>query len=120
MGGKRIRTGKVHSRGVVVDSSTLSLISALEGVGGQRHAPSALYPWERPRTPCIGGWVVPRAGLDGCGESSPATGIRSLDCPASSESLYRLRYPGPLSSLGGPGSILVRINAGFMVNKVPL
>ena len=29
--------------------------------------PPPLYPRERPGTPCIGGWVGPRAGLDGCG-----------------------------------------------------
>jgi hypothetical protein len=47
--------------------------SALEG-GGQRYAPAAIYPLERPGTRCIGGWVAPRAGLDRCGESRP-TGI---------------------------------------------
>jgi hypothetical protein len=36
------------------------------GVGGQRHAPAAL-----PATNCTGGWVGPRAGLDGCGKSRP-------------------------------------------------
>jgi len=34
------------------------------GVGGQRHA-LATYPWERPGTHCIGGWVGLRASLDG-------------------------------------------------------
>jgi len=48
-------------------NSTLSLTSALDGVGGQRHAPTAL-PRERPGTHCIGGWVDPRAGQDGCGK----------------------------------------------------
>ena len=43
----------------------------------------------------IGGWVVPGAGLDGCGKSRPPTGIRSTDRPARSESLYRLSYRGP-------------------------
>ena len=38
-----------------------------------------LYPRERPGTHCIGGWVGPRAGLDGCGKSRPPTGIRSSD-----------------------------------------
>ena len=37
---------------------------ALEGVRGQRHAPAALYPRERPGTHCTGGWVGPRTGLD--------------------------------------------------------
>jgi len=33
--------------------------------------PWSLYPWDRPGTHCIGGWVGPRAGLDGCGKSRP-------------------------------------------------
>ena len=32
---------------------------------GQQHAPAALYSRERPGTLCTGGWVGPRAGLDG-------------------------------------------------------
>jgi hypothetical protein len=36
-------------------------------VGGQRHNPSNFYPKERPGAHCIGGWVVPRVVLDGCG-----------------------------------------------------
>ena len=55
-----------------------------------------LYPWERPGTHCIGGWVGPRAGLDGCGKSRPHRDSIS-DRPARSESLYRLSYPGPFS-----------------------
>ena len=43
----------------------------LKGVRGQRHAPAALYPRERPGTHCTGGWLVPRAGLDRCGKSRP-------------------------------------------------
>jgi len=48
---------------------------ALEGVRGQRHAPAALYPRERPGTHCTGGWVGPRAGLDRCGKSRPPPGF---------------------------------------------
>ena len=33
--------------------------------------PRPLYPRERPGTHCIGGWMGPRAGLDGCGKSRP-------------------------------------------------
>ena len=52
--------------------------------------PRPLYPWEkRQGTHFIGGWVGPRAGLDGCGKSAP-TGIWSPDHPIRSESLYRL------------------------------
>jgi len=39
----------------------------------------------------IGGWVGPRAGLDGCRNSRP-TGLRSPDGRALIQSLY---YPGP-------------------------
>ena len=39
------------------------------GVGGQRHASAALPPGKRPGAHCIGDWVGPRAGLDGCGKS---------------------------------------------------
>jgi hypothetical protein len=33
--------------------------------------PRPLYPRERPGTHCIGGWVGPGTGLDGCGEARP-------------------------------------------------
>ena len=33
--------------------------------------PRPLYPGERYGTHCTGGWVGPRAGLDGCGKSCP-------------------------------------------------
>jgi len=46
-------------------SSILSLTSALDGVGVQRHAPAALPPGNRPDTHSTGDWVGPRAGLDG-------------------------------------------------------
>jgi len=55
-------------------------------VRGQRYAPAAHYPRERPGTHCTGGWVGLRAGLEWCGKFHP-TGIRSPDRPA------RLRYP---------------------------
>ena len=41
------------------------------GLGGQRHAPVALPSGKRPGTNCIGSWVSPTAGLDGCGKSRP-------------------------------------------------
>ena len=44
-------------------------------MGGQRHAPAALPPGERPGTHCICGWVGTTAGLDGCGKSRPPPGI---------------------------------------------
>jgi hypothetical protein len=36
-------------------SSTPSITSALNGVGGQRHAPAATHPGKRLGTHCIGG-----------------------------------------------------------------
>jgi len=48
--------------------------------------PRPLYPPEGPGTHCIGGWMGPRAGLDGAENLTP-TGIRSPDRLARSESL---------------------------------
>jgi hypothetical protein len=44
-------------------------------VRGQRHAPAALYPRERPGIHCTGGGVGPRAYLDRCGKSRPPPGF---------------------------------------------
>jgi hypothetical protein len=59
---------------------------------GQRHAPAAFYPLERPGTHCRGNWVGPRAGLDRCGKSRLHRDSIP-DRPARSQSLYRLGYP---------------------------
>ena len=75
-------------------SSTLSLTSALDWWWVVNATPWPFYSRERPGTLCIGRWVVPMAGLDGCGNLAP-TGIRSPDRPSPSQSLYRLSYPGP-------------------------
>jgi hypothetical protein len=58
-----------------------------------------LYPEERgPCTHCIGGWVNPRASLDDVEKRKflilLGLELRPLGCPARSQSLYRLRYPG--------------------------
>ena len=37
--------------------------------------PRLLYPREILGTHCIGGWVDPRAGLDGCGKSGLSPGF---------------------------------------------
>ena len=68
------------------------MTSALDGGGWLAPRPFCLYPRERPATRCTGGWVGSRTGLDRCGKSFP-NGIRSLDLPVRSESLYRPRYP---------------------------
>ena len=46
--------------------------------------PRPLYPRERSGTHCIGGWLGPRARVDGCGKSFPHR-----------DSIPGLRYPGP-------------------------
>jgi hypothetical protein len=66
----KLKLGHEGPEGEQRYSSTLSLTSALDGVGGQRHVLAAL-PRERPGTHCMGGWVGPRASLDGCGKSHP-------------------------------------------------
>jgi len=54
-------------------------------VGGQRHAPTALYARERHGTHCIGGWLGRRAGLDGCVKSRhpPELNPRTVQAVAS-------------------------------------
>jgi hypothetical protein len=56
------------------------------GVGRQRHA-WPLYPRGKcPGIHCIGGWVGPRVGLEGCGKSRPPPGLdpRTVQPEASS------------------------------------
>jgi len=57
------------------------------GMGGWRHAPS-VFAREWPCIYCLGGCVCPTVG------KIASTGIRSLDRPARSESLYWLDHPG--------------------------
>jgi hypothetical protein len=68
--------GKIHPRtgheGPEVQQSysfTLSLTSALDRGWVVNATPRTLYPRDRPGTQCVGGWMCPRAGLDGCGKS---------------------------------------------------
>jgi hypothetical protein len=96
-------TGKGHPRTThkVPDgqnyNSTVSLTSALDGVGGQRHASMALASRKKPFTHFIGGWVGPRAGLDGCGKKcSHWDSIPRLSTPlrfAIPTELFRLKTP---------------------------
>jgi len=55
-------------------------------MNGEQHAPAALPLGKRHGTHCTGGWVGPRAILDGV-ENLVTTRIRSPDCPAHSELL---------------------------------
>jgi len=74
--------------------STLSLTSALDGVDGQRHAPTALPPGKT-RYPLYWRLGGPQGRSGRVRKISPPTGIRSPNRSARSESLYRLSYPGP-------------------------
>ena len=64
-------------------------------MSGQQDALAALYPRERPGTHFTGGWVGPRAALEGRKNSSPP----GFDPGPSSPSLYRLSYPAHKLSL---------------------
>jgi hypothetical protein len=77
------RTGHEGPGGKWMCSSTLSLTWALNGVGGQGHAPATL-PRERSGTHCIGGWVAPRCCSGRVRKIFSPTGIRSTDRPARS------------------------------------
>jgi hypothetical protein len=54
--------------------------------------PRPLHPRKRPGTHCVGGWVFPRAGLDGRGKSRP-----QQDAIPGPSSPYGVAIPTPLS-----------------------
>jgi hypothetical protein len=63
-----------------------------------------LYSRERHGTHCIGGWVAPGPVWTGAKNLAP-NGIRSPDCPARSESPYRMSYGAeedPVRNIYGP------------------
>jgi len=68
------------------------MIKALEGVRGQRHAPTALCPGKDPVSIVQEHWWAPGPVWTVAQNLAP-TGIRFPDRPARSQSLYRLRYP---------------------------
>jgi len=55
--------------------------SGTKGVSGQQHASAALYTRERTGTHFTGGWVGPRAGLDGRNISPPPGFDPGPSCP---------------------------------------
>ena len=63
-------------------------------MNGQQHAPAELYPEERPGTNFTGGWVGPKAGLDGRKISSHRDSIP--DRPARSSVAIQTELLGPL------------------------
>jgi hypothetical protein len=68
------RKGHEGPEGEYRYSSTLSLTSALDGVGGQRHAPADLSPGKS-LYPLYRRLSGPQAGLVGCGKSPPPLGF---------------------------------------------
>jgi hypothetical protein len=69
--------------------------------------PGRFTPGERvPGTHWIGGWVGPKAGLEDMEKwkflPQPGLELQPLGYPARSQSLYRLRYPGPATMRMGP------------------
>ena len=52
-----------------VNAALQHITSALRWGWAVSTTPRPLYPQERPSSHCTGGWVGPRAGLDGCGKS---------------------------------------------------
>ena len=65
------------------------------GLGGQRHTPTTLPP-VRTRYPLYRRLGGPQGRSGRVRKISPPNGIRSPDHPFHNESLYRLRYPGPI------------------------
>jgi hypothetical protein len=95
-------TMKMHC-GVEVQHYTFLTLELEEG---ERSASchSHFTPKERaPGTHWIGGWVSPRIGLDVVEKRKIPSAHQELkpDCPACSQSLYRLSYPGSSIELSG-------------------
>jgi len=76
-------------------SSTLTSTSALDGMSGQGHAPTALSPGQT-RYPLYRRLGGPQIQSGRVRKNLAPTGIRSPDRPARSASLYQLTYPGLL------------------------
>jgi hypothetical protein len=74
--------------------SFFNLTAGLGWVVNSKPRPLCRREW--PCTRCIRVRVELQSDLDKCEKLAP-TVIRSMDCPALSETLYRLSYPRPLS-----------------------
>ena len=81
-------------------SSTLSSTSALHGGGWSTPRLGRFTPGKEIRYPLYRGLGGPPGSVLTGAENLASTGIRSPDRPVSSQSLYRLRYPGPQHACG--------------------
>ena len=70
-------------------SCTLSLTLVLDGVDGRCHTPATFLLGKIPGPHCVGGWVGPRASVEGCRKSRPHWDLIPGP-PAPSELLYWL------------------------------
>ena len=93
-------------------SSTLSLTSVLDGVGGQRHAPADLPP-VKTRYFLYRRLNGPQGRSGQLRKISAPIRIRYPDLPARSEALHRLSYPGPRPPLA------VILNMVHAVHNLP-
>ena len=91
------RTGHLGPEEEQRYSSTLSLTSAPDSGGWSAQRTRPFTPGKETGTHCVGGWVGPRVGLDGCGKSRPHWD--SISGPFSSQriaiptELLRLTFP---------------------------
>jgi len=76
-------------------SSTLSLTSTLGEGGWLTPRPDHFTPGKETRYTLYRRLGGPQGRSGWFGKSRPSIGIRSPDHPDRSQSLYRLRYPGP-------------------------
>jgi hypothetical protein len=76
--------------------SLASVLSTRSGcVGGECHTPTSLRPGNRPDTHCTGGCKGHGGQSGWCRKSCPSR-VRTPDCPACSNLIYWLHYPGSL------------------------
>jgi hypothetical protein len=77
---KKVKCTLVHALRLCTSSATHRgnrgialpfLDHGTRGVEGPASRSGRSFPLERPGTPCTGGWMDPRAGLDRCGKSRP-------------------------------------------------
>ena len=65
---KQVLKTQRRSRSIVL---LFVLNGVVDGGGWSAPRPGRFTPQKRPGTHCTGGWVGPRAGVDGCGKSRP-------------------------------------------------
>jgi hypothetical protein len=88
----------MKARGEKRCSSTLSLTSALDGVGGERHALAALLSGKIPDRPIVQETGRTTGPVWTGAEKLVSTEIQSPNRSARSESVYLLSYYGPQST----------------------